>query len=290
MHSKTEVTGDDLQDAQVQIDQENRRPNVGFTLNPHGAAAFDKLTADNIGHRLAIVLDNIVHCAPVIQSRIGGGRGQITLGRGEGDEIMKEAKDLSIVLRAGALPAQLDFLEQRVVGPSLGQDSIAKGARAGIIGCLMVFVFMIFYYRGSGMVAVISLVLNALFLLAILVGMDATLTLPGIAGIALTIGMAVDSNVIIFERIRDELTEGKSVMGAVDAGFQKAFTAIFDANLTHGIVAAILMTYGTGPIKGFAVTLLVGIFTTLFCAITVCKLFFDGYLGMSKEPVTKLSI
>ena len=211
LFSKTEVTGDDLQDAQVQIDQENRRPNVSFTLNPHGAAAFDKLTSENIGHRLAIVLDNIVHSAPVIQSRIGGGRGQITLGRGGDEDVMKEAKDLSIVLRAGALPAQLDFLEQRVVGPSLGQDSIEKGARAGIIGCLMVFVFMIFYYRGSGVVATISLLLNALFSLAILIGMEATLTLPGIAGIALTIGMAVDSNVIIFERIRDELTEGKSI-------------------------------------------------------------------------------
>jgi SecD/SecF fusion protein len=149
---------------------------------------------------------------------------------------------------------------------------------------------MIFYYRGSGVVATISLIFNALFLLAILIGMEATLTLPGIAGIALTIGMAVDSNVIIFERIRDELMEGKSIVGAVEAGFQKAFSAIFDANLTHGIVAAVLMTYGSGAIKGFAVTLLVGIFTTLFCAITVCKLFFDGYLGTRKEPLTKLSI
>ncbi|MBC7691727.1 MAG: protein translocase subunit SecD [Methylotenera sp.] len=289
LFSKADITGDDLQDASVAFDQENRRPNVSFTLNPRGAAIFDKVTGDHIGERFAIVLDNIVHSAPVIQGRIPGGRGQITLGRGEGDSIMREAKDLAIVLRAGALPAQLDFLEQRVVGPSLGQDSIEKGARAGIIGCLLVFAFMIFYYRGSGVVATISLLLNALFLFAVLVGMEATLTLPGIAGIALTIGMAVDSNVLIFERIRDELAEGKAVPAAVDAGFRKAFSAIFDANITHGIVATILMVYGTGAIKGFAITLLIGIFTTLFCALTVCKLFFDGYI--SKNPqIKQLSI
>jgi protein-export membrane protein SecD len=276
---KTDVTGADLQDAQVTVDPENRRPVVSFTLNPRGADLFDKLTGDHIRDRLAIVLDGIVHSAPVIQSRIGGGRGQISLGQDNANQLMKEAKDLAIVLRAGALPAQLDFLEQRVVGPSLGQDSIQKGARAGVVGCVLIFIFMIFYYRMSGVVASVSLLLNALFLLAILVGIEATLTLPGIAGIALTIGMAVDSNVIIFERIRDELTEGKSVATAVQAGFDKAFSAIFDANITHGIIAVILMTYGTGPIRGFATTLLIGIATTLFCAVTVCKLFFDGYLA-----------
>ncbi|HTL10937.1 MAG TPA: protein translocase subunit SecD [Bdellovibrionota bacterium] len=289
LKAKTEVTGDELQDAQVQSDPETNRPDVGFTFNPRGANLFDKLTGENVGHRLAIVLDNTVFSAPVIQSRIGA-RGRITLGQGGYDQVMREARDLAIVLRAGALPAQLEFLEQRVVGPSLGADSIRSGARAGVIGCILVFVFMILYYRVSGMVAALSLLLNGLFTLAVLIGMDATLTLPGIAGIALTIGMAVDSNVIIFERIRDELTEGKSVAAAVQAGFQKAFSAIFDANITHGIIAVILMTYGTGPIRGFAVTLLIGIITTLFCAITVCKLFFDGYLGMVKGPIKKLSI
>ena len=203
---------------------------------------------------------------------------------------MKEAKDLSIVLRAGALPAQLEFLEQRVVGPSLGQDSIQKGAMAGVVGCILIFIFMSFYYRMSGIVASVSLTLNALFLLAILIGMEATLTLPGMAGIALTIGMAVDSNVIIFERIRDEIMDGKRVNSAVQAGFQKAFAAIFDANITHGIIAAILMSNGTGPIRGFAITLLIGILTTLFCAVTVCKLFFDGYLGFAKSEIKELSI
>jgi preprotein translocase subunit SecD len=291
LFSKADVTGEDLQDASVQFDQQENRPVVAFSLNPRGASAFEKVTREHLQERFAIVLDNIIHSAPVIQSVIPGGRGQITMGRGDGNnDVMKEATDLAIVLRAGALPAQLEFLEQRVVGPSLGQDSIRNGVRAGLIGCMLVFVFMLFYYRWSGAVAVFSLMLNGLFSLAILVGMEATLTLPGIAGLALTIGMAVDSNVIIFERIRDELSEGKSVQGAVEAGFQKAFSAIFDANITHGIVAVILLTYGTGPIRGFAVTLLVGIVTTLFCAITVCKLIFEGYLARSSGELKRLSI
>lgn len=290
LHSKAEISGDDLEDASIQIDPESQRPNVSFKLTARGSELFGQFTGEHIGERLAIVLDNIVHSAPVIQSQIAGGQGQITLGQGPGEELLREAKDLAIVLRAGALPAQLEFMEQRVIGPSLGQDSIEKGARAGIVGCLLVFAFMIYYYRASGVVAVLSLLLNALFLLAILIGIDATLTLPGIAGIALTIGMAVDSNVIIFERIRDELTEGRPLRTAVENGFSKAFNCIFDANTTHGIVAAILMTYGTGPIRGFAVTLLIGIVTTLFCAVTFCKLVFDGYLGLSKNPPKTLSI
>ncbi len=275
--SKVEVTGEDLADAQVQIDQENQRPNVAFTMNPRGATLMDKLTSANIGHRMAIVLDNIVHSAPAIQGNISS-RGQITLGQGDGEEMMKEAKDLAIVLRAGALPAQLDFLEQRVVGPSLGQDSIKKGALASLIGSLAVFLFVTFYYRVSGLIAVFSLVLNVLFVLAILVGMEATLTLPGIAGIALTVGIAVDSNVVIYERIREELRLGKRPHGAVEAGFQKAFRTILDANVTNAAAAVVLLMYGTGPIKGFAVTLLIGIVTTLFTAVFVCKLVFDAYL------------
>jgi protein-export membrane protein SecD len=288
LNSKVDVTGDDLVDAQVAFDQQTGSPHVAFSLNARGANAFGILTEANVRKRLAIVLDGVIHSAPSINSKITD-RGQITVG-GRGEQAMKEAKDLAIVLRAGALPAQLEFLEQRVVGPSLGQDSIAAGAKAGIIGILAIFIFISFYYRMSGMVASISLVMNAMFMLAILIGMEATLTLPGMAGIALTIGMAVDSNVIIFERIRDELHEGKSVSAAVSAGFQKAFTAIFDANITHGIIAAVLMSYGTGPIRGFAVSLFIGIFTTLFCAVTVCKLFFDAYIGMAKQERTSLSI
>lgn len=283
MHSKAEVTGDDLQDASVQLDHENNRPYVAFSLNPRGASIFDKLTADNIGHRLAIVLDNIVHSAPVINGRIPGGHGQITLGRNNSEELMKEAKDLAIVLRAGALPAQLESLEQRVVGPSLGQDSIRKGAFASLIGSIAVFLFVMFYYRVSGVIAAISLLLNVLFVLATLVGMEATLTLPGIAGIALTVGIAVDSNVVIYERIREELRLGKRAQAAVEAGFQKAFRTILDANVTNAAAAIVLMLYGTGPIKGFAVTLLIGIVTTLFTAVFVCRLIFDVYLKWTEN-------
>lgn len=278
LFSKVEISGTELADAHLGINPEDRRPEVQFTLNPRGAAMFDKLTGESIGKRMAIVLDNIVHSAPVINSRIGGGRGVITLGRGDGEQLMREAKDLEIVLRAGALPAQLDFLEQRVVGPSLGQDSIHKGAMASIIGSLAVFLFVLVYYRVSGGIAVVSLLLNVLFVLACLVGLEATLTLPGIAGIALTVGIAVDSNVVIYERIREELRAGKRPHGAVEAGFQKAFRTILDANITNAAAAIVLLLYGTGPIKGFAVTLLIGIVTTLFTAVFACKLMFDIYL------------
>jgi preprotein translocase subunit SecD len=278
LHAKTEVTGNDLQDASVQIDQENRKPSVAFALNPRGATLFEKLTQENAGRRLAIVLDNIVHSAPQIKERIGGGRGVINLGRGDGEAMMKEAKDLALVLRAGALPAQLDFLEQRVVGPSLGQDSIHKGALASLIGSGVVFVFVAIYYQVSGLIAVFSLLLNVLFVLACLVGLEATLTLPGIAGIALTVGIAVDSNVVIYERIREELRHGKGAASAVEAGFQKAFRTILDANVTNAFAAIVLLMFGTGAIKGFAVTLLIGIITTLFTAVFVCRLIFDLYL------------
>ncbi len=283
LFSKVEISGTELQDANLGINPEDRRPEVQFTLNPRGAAMFDKLTAESIGKRMAIVLDNIVHSAPVINSRIGGGRGVITLGRGDGEVLMREAKDLEIVLRAGALPAQLDFLEQRIVGPSLGQDSIHKGAMASIIGSLVVFLFVLIYYRASGGIAVVSLLLNVLFVLACLVGLEATLTLPGIAGIALTVGIAVDSNVVIYERIREELRAGKRPHGAVEAGFQKAFRTILDANITNAAAAMVLLMYGTGPIKGFAVSLLVGIVTTLFTAVFACKLMFDIYLKRVDE-------
>jgi protein-export membrane protein SecD len=276
VNERADMTGEDLQDASVSMD-EQRRPVVAFQFNPRGAALSEKVTGENIGKRMAIVLDNIVQSAPVIQSRISD-RGQITLGSGDYDAMMKEAQDLAIVLRAGALPAQLEFLEQRVIGPSLGQDSIHKGAFASLIGSLLVFLFVGFYYRVSGLIAVFSLVLNVLFVLACLVGLGATLTLPGIAGIALTVGIAVDSNVVIYERIREELRHGKNPHGAVESGFQKAFRTIMDANVTNALAAIVLLMYGTGPIKGFAVTLLIGIITTLFTAVFVCKLVFDAYL------------
>jgi preprotein translocase subunit SecD len=290
LHSKVEITGNELSDANVTFDQQNQAPQVSFQMNPRGAVSFEDLTRNNVGKLLAIVLDDVVYSAPRINGPIPGGSGVITLGSTGGDQAFKEARDLAIVLRAGALPARLDLLEQRAIGPSLGADSIKHGLTASFVGCVMIFIFMLIYYRMSGAVAVVSLLLNGLFTLAILIGMDATLTLPGIAGLALTIGMAVDSNVIIFERIRDELTEGRSVPAAVHAGFDKAFACIFDANITHAIVATILLNFGTGPMRGFAVTLLIGIVTTLFCAVTVCKLFFDYYLESKQNKLESLSI
>jgi protein-export membrane protein SecD len=277
---KADMTGEDLQDASVSLDRSDsgqNRPVVAFQFNPRGAATSERVTGENIHKRMAIVLDNVVQSAPMIQSKISD-RGQITLGSGDYDSMLREAQDLSIVLRAGALPAQLEFLEQRIIGPSLGQDSIHKGALASVIGSILVFLFVAFYYRVSGLIAVFSLVLNVIFVLACLVGLEATLTLPGIAGIALTVGIAVDSNVVIYERIREELRHGKNPHGAVESGFQKAFRTIMDANVTNALAAIVLLMYGTGPIKGFAVTLLIGIITTLFTAVFVCKLVFDAYL------------
>ena len=288
LYSKVELTGTELSDAMVGFNHENMEPQVQFQLNPRGAVTFEQITRSNVGKMMAIVLDDVIYSAPRINGPIPGGSGVITLGAG-GEQAVKEARDLAIVLRAGALPARLDLLEQRVIGPSLGADSIKYGLHASLVGCLLVFAFMIVYYRLSGIVATVSLIFNLLFTFAILIGVDATLTLPGIAGLALTIGMAVDSNVIIFERIRDELSEGKTVVGAVQAGFDKAFSCILDANITHGIVSIILLNFGTGAIRGFAITLLIGIATTLFCAVTVCKLFFDAYLGRGRK-VERLSI
>jgi protein-export membrane protein SecD len=286
------VTGSDLVDASVQFDSNNNQPLVSFAFNSKGALSFAQATEENIGSRLAIVLDNAVYSAPSINTKIADGKGIITLGStADPDALMKEARDLAIVLRAGALPAQLDFLEQRVIGPSLGQDSIKKSAVASLVGSVFVFLFVLFYYRLSGLIAVLSLIFNVLFVLALLVALEATLTLPGIAGIALTVGIAVDSNVVIYERIREELRSGKRVFNAVHTGFDKAFRTILDANITNAIAGIVLMLNGTGPIRGFAVTLLVGIVTTLFTSVFVCRLFFDFYLEMlAKKRSQKISI
>ena len=286
LKSKAEVTGEDLQDAQVTPDHETNRPQVAFELNPRGAVNFERLTGENIGKRLAIVLDGIVHSAPNINGKIGA-RGVITTGKGSYDEALRESRDLAIVLRAGALPAQLELMEQRVVGPSLGADSVSKGAFASLLGILAVFLLTAVYYRVSGAIAVISLLLNVVLVLAILVWLEATLTLPGIAGIALTVGIAVDSNVVIYERIREELGLGKAIGAAVEAGFDKAFKTILDANVANGIAAVILMMYGSGPVKGFAVTMIIGIVTTLFTAVFVCRVLFDYYLKKMEDQNAK---
>lgn len=282
------ITGDDLSDAIVQIDPQNNMPYVSMDFKTQGAKRFEETTGNNIGKRMAVVLDGNVYSAPVIQGKIGGGRAQITLGQGDFNKTMSEARDLALVLRAGALPVQLDFLEQRTVGPNLGQDAIAKARYASIIGCVLVFLFAMFYYRFSGVIAVVTLILNVLFTMAVLISMDATLTLPGIAGIALTVGMAVDGNIIIMEKIRDEVRNGISNIRAVQLGFDSAFWTLLDANITSAAAGFCLLNFGTGPIRGFAVTLLIGLAVTLYTAYAVSKILFELY--MDKNGGKSLSI
>jgi len=272
------VTGEELQDAIVRIDPQDNQPYVAITFKSQGAKLFEKVTGDNIGKRLAIILDNNVYSDPVVQSRIGGGNAQITLGQGNYNDLLKEARDLSLVLRAGALPVELEFQEQRIVGPSLGADSINKAETAGLIGAVLVLLFIIIYYKVSGVLAVKALAMNVIFVLACLVGLEATLTLPGIAGIVLTVGMAIDGNIIIFERIKEELRAGTPAREAVETGFSRAFWTILDANLTTAVAGLMLLNFGTGPIRGFAVTLLIGIACTVYTAYFVSKLFFEFYM------------
>jgi preprotein translocase subunit SecD len=276
------LTGEALQDARVQIDPQKNEPYVGMDFKTAGARIFEEITGDNIGRRMAVILDGNVYSAPVIQTRIGGGRAQITLGTGGFNSMMREARDLALVLRAGALPVQLDFLEQRTVGPSLGADSIASARKASLFGCALVFIFILGYYRISGGIAMVTLGLNVLFVLAALVGLEATLTLPGIAGIALTIGMAVDANIIIYERIREEVRKGISNYKAVEGGFASAFWTIVDANITTALAGFMLLNFGTGPIRGFAVTLLIGIFATVYTSYFVGKLLFELYMDSTE--------
>ncbi len=282
------LTGDELQDAGVQIDQQKNQPYVSLVFKTAGAKRFEELTGKNIGKRLAVILDGNVYTAPNIQTRIAGGRAQITLGTGSFNKLMKEARDVSLVLRAGALPVQLDFEEQRVVGPSLGQDSIVKARYASIVGALVVIIFIFIYYRIAGMIAALTLSMNMLFIMAALVALEATLTLPGIAGIALTVGMAVDANIIIYERIREEVRAGINNYKAVELGFNSAFWTILDANITTALAGFALINFGTGPIKGFAVTLLIGIVATVYSSYFIGKLLFEFY--MNKVEGQDLSI
>ncbi len=277
------MTGDLLTEAKVNIDQRFNEPHVSITFNAAGAKLFEDITAANVKKRMAIILDGTVYSAPVIQERISGGNAQIT-----GRFSMDEARDLAIVLRAGALPAPVKMLQNVTVGPSLGTDSIQAGKLAGIIGTLLVILFMIIYYRLSGVIADFALVLNIVLLLGAMASLNATLTMPGIAGIILAIGMAVDSNVLMFERMRDELKTGKTPRAAVDSGYHKAFWTIFDSHVTTLITAAVLFQFGTGPIKGFAVTLSLGVTINLFTALIGTKSIFD--LINSRKEVRKLSI
>ncbi|MDQ3035777.1 MAG: protein translocase subunit SecD [Myxococcota bacterium] len=276
LYRRADLTGDAIDDASVAVDPQDNQPYVSIVFNGAGARAFEQLTGANVKRRMAIVLDDRVASAPVIQQRIGGGRAQITLGGfREYNELLNEANDLTIVLRAGALPAPIRPSNEQLIGPTLGADSVAQGAMGAGIGVLLVLLFMGLYYQVGGMVADTMVLLNLLFLLAILAAFEATLTLPGIAGIALTIGMAVDANVLINERIRDEMRLGKSARSAVELGFQRAFTSIFDSQVTTFIAGVVLYQYGTGPIRGFAVTLMIGIATSLFTGVFCSKVLFD---------------
>ncbi len=263
------LAGDVLSDARVQIGQFND-PYVGVTFDAKGGREFERITGENVKKRMAIVLDHTVYSAPVIQERISGGRAQIS-----GTFTMQEANDLAIILRAGALPAPLKIIQDLTVGPSLGQDSIDKGVRSTLVAGVVVVLFMVFYYRLSGFIADVALALNLICLVGALSALQATLTLPGIAGIILTIGMGVDSNVLIFERIREELRQGKSVRLAVDGGYDKALLTIIDSHVTTLITGLALFLFGTGPIKGFAVTLCLGIGINLFTALVGTKVVFD---------------
>lgn len=276
VYRTSDVTGEDVDDAFTSFDpQEGNRPVVSIQFNAAGAVKFEEMTGRNVKRRMAIVLDDVAASAPVIQTRIGGGRAQITLGSGDFDQIRTEANDLVVVLRAGALPAPLRPANEQLIGPTLGRDSVNKGAEGAIVGILLVLLFMGFYYQVAGLVADLMVVLNLLFVLAIMAGFSATLTLPGIAALALTVGMAVDANVLITERIREELRAGKSPRSAVDQGFKRAFWSVFDSQLTTFIAGVVLFQYGTGPIKGFAVMLMIGIVTSLFTGIFCSRVFLD---------------
>jgi len=276
------LTGDVLSDARVSIGQFND-PYVSISFDAKGGREFERITGDNVKKRMAVVLDNTIYSAPVIQERITGGRAQIT-----GTFSMQEASDLAIVLRAGALPAPLKIIQDLTVGPSLGKDSIDKGIQATLFAGALVVLFMMVYYRTSGVIADFALALNLLCLMGALSALNATLTLPGIAGIVLTIGMGVDSNVLIFERIREELRLGKAVRLAVDGGYDKAMLTIIDSHVTTLITGVALFLFGTGPIKGFAVTLCLGIGINLFTALVGTKVIFD--LMNQRHKVEQLSI
>jgi len=284
VQKKAAITGRDVATARVSIDQNTSEPYVSVDFNASGARAFSELTDANVGKRLAIVLDGNIHSAPQIRERIPSGRAQIT-----GGFSTEEATDLAIVLRAGALPAPVQVLEERTVGPSLGADSIRQGMIAIFASTTLVFLFMLIYYRLSGFIADVALGLNLLLLMATMAGFHATLTLPGIAGIALTIGMAVDTNILIFERIREELRAGKTVRGAIDAGFSRAFKTVIDTHVTVLVSGLILFQFGTGPVKGFAVTLMIGIAVSLFTAVFFTRLLFDLiYMGQRKRETLSI--
>ena len=274
LDKKVLMSGSAVADARVRPGTQLEGPYVELVLSDRGAREFEALTGENVGRNLAIVLDGKVFSAPVIREKIAGGRASIT-----GSFDIKEARDLAIVLRAGALPAPIKIAEERTVGPSLGRDSIRQGVISLLVGGALVVLFMVYYYRGAGVLADVALVLNVLFMMAVLAAFGATLTLPGIAGIVLTLGMAVDANVLINERIREELRAGKTPRAALEAGYDRAWAAIRDSNITTLISGLILFQFGSGPVKGFAVTLCIGLVTTVFTAVFVTRMYYDWRLS-----------
>jgi len=284
VEAKATLSGRALTNASTQPNPDDRSSlDVSFQLNREGALIFSRFTGENIGRRIAIVLDRKIRSAPVVQSKIPSGDGRIT-----GSFTDEEAGDLAIVLRAGALPAPVEVIEERTVGPTLGRDSIRSSARAALISIIIVIVFMAGYYRLSGLLASAAMLLNILIIIAALALLGASLTLPGIAGLILTFGMAVDANVLVFERIREELAKAKTVRSAIDAGYDRAFTTILDSNLTTLITAIVLWQFGTGPIKGFATTLSIGIAASMFTAVLCTHVVYN--LVTSRMTIRKLSI
>ncbi|MEK7880952.1 MAG: protein translocase subunit SecD [Deltaproteobacteria bacterium] len=277
------LTGDLLSDARVAFNPQFNEPYVSLTFDSTGARVFARITEKNVNKRLAIILDGNVHSAPVIREKIAGGSAQIS-----GGFTNEEAADLAIVLRAGALPAPVTIVQNVTVGPSLGRDSIEAGIKAGIVGAALVLVFMLVYYKTSGLIADVAVFLNIVMLLGVMAYFNSTLTLPGIAGIVLTIGMGVDSNVLIFERIKEELLAGRTAHSAIQAGYDRAWWTVVDSHVTTLITAAVLFQFGSGPIKGFAVTLSMGIFINLFTALVGTKLVFD--IRSEKFGIKKISI
>jgi preprotein translocase subunit SecD len=277
-----DITGKDLQDARTTMNSRRAEWEVAFTWNAEGAETFGKLTGKNVGKPLAVILDGLVYSAPVIRDRIS--REGVISGR----FTTQEAAELAIILRAGSLPIPVVLEEERTIGPALGADSISRGIRASILAGILVVGFMVLYYRTSGLYASIGMAANMVMIVALMALFDATLTLPGIAGLALTVGMAVDANVLIFERIREELRGGKAVRAAIATGFDKAFWTIVDANITTLLTAFVLYSYGTGPIKGFAVTLAIGLVVNVFCALVITRQLYALHPG--DQPVESLSI
>ncbi|HTP27841.1 MAG TPA: protein translocase subunit SecD [Anaeromyxobacteraceae bacterium] len=289
LHAKTELTGDYISDARAAVDnsQGTGKPVVVFTMTPEGGRLMEKLTSENLGARMATVLDSKVETAPIIQGKIAS-NGQISLGSGRSyQEMFDEANDIALVLKAGALPAPVTIYEERMVGATLGPELIRKGATAALAGLVSVVLFMILYYRATGLIADLALVLNGLLVLAIMSIIGSTLTLPGIAGFVLTLGMAVDANVLINERIREELRAGRSVRQAVEQGYDKVFWTIVDSHVTTLVAGVVLMQYGSGPVRGFAVTLIIGLVASMFTSIVVTRALMDYF---TRRDTARLSV